>query len=174
MTTLAARPLARPGPLQTLAVLGSAAVFLLAVAGLGNMLLAHAPVPKNLREAAIVAHLTTVLAALPLGISQLVLPKGTLRHRIVGYIWIVLMVTTAIVSFWVHTINKNGLSPIHLFSVLTLVTAPIIVWAARTGRVENHRRAVLGLMLGGLVVAGIFTFIPNRALGQLVAAIFQH
>lgn len=176
MTAAAASPASRQGALQTLAVIGSAAVLLLALAGLGNMALSHAATPDSLKSGAVVAHLATVLAALPLGISQLLLPKGTFRHRVVGYVWIVLMVTTAIVSFSVHTINRTGLglSPIHLFSVLTLISAPGIVWAARTGRVEHHRRAVLGLMLGGLVIAGIFTFIPGRALGQLVLAIFQH
>ena len=173
MTFIAARLLPRPNILQAVAVIGSTAVFLLAVAGLANMALAHVATPDSLKSGAVVAHLATVLAALPLGISQLLLPKGTLRHRIVGYIWIVLMVTTAIVSFAVHTIN-GGLSPIHLFSVLTLVSAPGIVLAARKGQVDHHRNAVLGLMLGGLVIAGLFTFIPGRALGQLALAMLHH
>jgi uncharacterized membrane protein len=174
MTAVATGSATRFGPLQTVAVIGGAVVFLLATAALANMALSHVATPDSLKGLAVAAHLTTVLAALPLGISQLVLPKGTLRHRIVGYVWIALMVTTAIVSFAIHQINPNGLSPLHIFSVMTLVTAPMIVWAARTGRVEHHRRAVLGLMLGGLVIAGLFTFIPGRALGQLALAIFHH
>jgi uncharacterized membrane protein len=172
MTTLAPKALDRLAPLQAVIVVGGAAVFLLATAGLLNMALAGAPKPPALGEAAVIAHLTTVLAALPLGLSQLVLPKGTTRHRIVGYVWLALMVFTALVSFAIHTINRNGLSPIHLFSILTLVSAPVIAYAARRGQVATHRRAVLGLMGGGLVIAGIFTFIPGRALGQLVWSLF--
>jgi uncharacterized membrane protein len=112
------------------------------------------------------------MLALPLGIAQLVLPKGTASHRVLGYVWIGLMVFTALASFAVHAINPGGVSPIHLFSVLTLVMAPLIVVFARTGRIERHRRAVLGLMTGGLVIAGLFTFVPGRALGALVGRLF--
>lgn len=154
--------------MQLIGVVVGAIVFLLATAALLNAWLAKAPMPDSLRETAVVAHLTSVLLALPLGISQLLLPKGTFRHRTVGYIWIVLMVFTALVSFAIHTIIPHSLSPIHLFSVLTLVYAPLIVFFARRGQVERHRRAVLGIMVGGLVIAGLFTLLPGRALGQLV------
>lgn len=174
MTVAAARPIDRLSPLQAAAVMGSAAIFLLAGAGLANMALSHAEPPEVFKNASVAAHLATVMAALPLGISQLVLPKGTVRHRIVGYVWLTLMTVTALVSFAIHTINKNGLSPIHLFSVLTLVSVPAIALYARRGEVEKHRRSVLGLIAGGLVIAGIFTFIPGRALGQLVMALFHH
>ena len=124
--------------------------------------------PPDLRGATVIGHLATVLAALPLGISQLVLPKGTIRHRAIGYVWCGLMIATAMVSFAIHTINPGSLSAIHLFSVLTLILVPVIVYRARSGQVDKHRRAVLGLIIGGLVIAGLFTFLPGRALGVLV------
>jgi uncharacterized membrane protein len=158
--------------MQAVALVGGAVVFLLATVGLLNAWVHKAPIPDSLRETAVVAHLASVLLALPLGVSQLLLPKGTFRHRTVGYIWIVLMVFTAIVSFSIHTINPQGLSPIHLFSVLTLIFAPLIVFFARTGRVERHRSAVLGIMVGGLAIAGLFTFLPGRALGELALRLF--
>jgi uncharacterized membrane protein len=173
--TVAAQPRQKVVLLREgVAVAGGAIVFLLAVAGIANAWLARQPMPDAFKDAAVVAHLSTVLVALPLGISQLLLPKGTLRHRTVGYVWVGLMTTTALISFAIHGINPKGLSPIHLFSVLTLVFAPLIVFFARRGQVERHRGAVLGLMLGGLVVAGLFTFIPGRALGQLVFRLFGH
>ncbi len=156
----------------TITAVVSAIVLLLASAGLLNLLIAARPIPEALRSGAVVAHLTTVMLALPIGISQLILPKGTLRHRTVGYIWLGLMVFTALVSFAIHSINPRGLSAIHLFSVLTLVLAPVIAWRARQGAVVKHRQAVLGLMLGGLAIAGLFTFLPGRVLGQLVFGLF--
>lgn len=168
MTATAQPPIKSAPVSQAIAVVGGAIVFLLATAGLLNAWLAKAPMPDALRSAAVVVHLSTVLLALPLGISQLLLPKGTFRHRTVGYIWVTLMVSTALVSFAIHGLNPHGLSPIHLFSVLTLVSAPLIVFFARTGRVAQHQRAVIGLMIGGLAIAGFFTFIPGRALGQLL------
>lgn len=158
--------------LQTVAVVGGVIVFLLATAGLANAWLHNAPIPDSLRLTAVVAHLATVLLALPLGVSQLLLPKGTFRHRTIGYIWIALMVFTAIVSFAIHTIMPGGLSPIHIFSVVTLIFAPLIVYFARTGQVERHRSAVLGVMVGGLAIAGLFTFLPGRALGELALRLF--
>lgn len=160
---------AEGGVLTPLVIAGSSVVFLLAVAGLGNMILTQGRIPAILQRGAVIAHLSTVLLALPLGISQLVLPKGTLRHRTLGYIWCALMVATAVVSFSFNTLApKLPFSPIHIFSVITLVTVPGIIFAARTHRVEQHRRSVLLLMLGSLVIAGLFTFLPSRALGQLV------
>src|SRR5215469_7624932 len=103
-----------PSVVQGIAVAGAAGVFLLAVAGIANTWLARAPMPDAFRSAAVVAHLSTVLLALPLGVSQLVLPKGTFRHKTVGWIWVVLMTVTALVSFAIHGINPNGLSWIHI------------------------------------------------------------
>ena len=164
---------ARAQIITPVVVVGSAAVFLLALAGIGNALLSHAHMPAILQNSAVVLHLTTVMLALPLGLSQLVLPKGTLRHRTVGYIWCALMTVTALVSFSVHTLLPSWpFSPIHLLSALTLVTIPGIIYFARTGRIDRHQRSVLFLMIGGLVVAGFFTLIPSRALGQLVFRLF--
>ena len=151
---------------------GGAIVFLLALAALANMVLTGAHVPGALHQGAVIAHLVTVLLALPLGLSQLALPKGTMRHRTVGYVWCGLMTATALVSFAVHDLN-GGLSPIHIFSVLTLAAMPPIILFARAGRVAEHQRAVLSLMIGGLVIAGLFTFLPGRALGELVFRMFQ-
>lgn len=160
-------------PVSALVVVGSSAIFLLALAALGNAWLSHARMPGILKNGAVVVHLTTVFLALPLGIAQLVLPKGTMRHRIVGYVWCVLMVVTALVSFTVNTLTPQlPFSPIHALSALTLVTIPWIIYNARTHRVAQHRRSVLFLMAGGLVVAGFFTFLPSRALGQLVFRLF--
>lgn len=154
------------------AVGGGAIVFLLASAALLNAIFAAAPLPAELRHGAVIAHLATVMAALPLGVAQLLLPKGTFRHRVAGYLWCALMTFTALVSFAIHGINPRGFSPIHLFSVLTLVLVPLIIFNARTGRIAAHKRAVLGLMTGGLVIAGFFTFVPDRVLGQLLARLF--
>ncbi len=145
------------------AVVGSSIVLLLACAALANAALQGAAMPYVLRRGAVIAHL---------GISQLVLPKGTIRHRVVGYVWCGLMMATALISFAVHGINPGGLSFIHLFSIMTLVMTPVIVFSARAGQAARHQRAVLGLMIGALVIAGLFTFLPGRALGELVGQLF--
>ncbi len=78
-------------------------------------------------------HAVAAFAALLLGIVQFASPKGTLPHRTVGWIWVVLMLTIAVSSFWIH--GKSN----RMISVFT----------------------------GGLIVAGLFTFVPGRIMNAV-------
>jgi uncharacterized membrane protein len=109
---------------------------------------------------ALLIHLATVLPALPLGAYVLLRPKGGRLHRMLGRIWAGLMVTTAISSFW---LGDEGLSFIHIFAVVTLVSIPLAVYRIRRGDVKGHRRAMTNVYIG-LVVAGFFSFAPGRLL----------
>jgi uncharacterized membrane protein len=113
--------------------------------------------------AAIQVHVLAAGAAFMLGVAQLALPKGTVPHRTMGWIWVLLMLVVALSSFLIHQIRLWGSwSPIHLLSIFTLVTLPLAVGHARRGKVANHRWAMLSLFVGGLLIAGAFTFIPGR------------
>ena len=73
-------------------------------------------------------HAFAAIGAFALGALQLAAPKGTLPHRTVGWTWVVLMLAVAASSFWIHEIRLVGpFSPIHLLSILTLVTVPLAV-----------------------------------------------
>ena len=114
-------------------------------------------------------HAFAAMAAFVLGVVQLAAPKGTLPHRALGWVWVALMAVVAASSFWVHTIHQFGdFSLIHLLSVLVLVTLPVGVWQARRHRVASHRRAMAGLFLGALVIAGGFTFYPGRIMHTVI------
>ena len=76
------------------------------------------------------------------------------------------MVATAGLSFGIRTINPGGFSPIHALSAFTLVQAPLVAWYAHTHRVAAHRSTVRALVLGALLVAGVFTFPFGRMLGR--------
>jgi uncharacterized membrane protein len=66
------------------------------------------------------------MAAFVLGIVQFAAPKGTLPHRTLGWIWVVLMLSVAINSFWIHQIRLVGpWSPIYLLSISVLFTVPL-------------------------------------------------
>jgi uncharacterized membrane protein len=108
-----------------------------------------------------IVHLATVLPALPLGAYVLLQRKGGSLHRLLGRIWAGLMTTTAIASFWLQ--DTGGLSFIHIFSVVTLISIPLGVFWIRRGNVEGHRRAMVSVYIG-LVVAGLFAFVPGRLL----------
>jgi len=108
-------------------------------------------------------HALPAFAAFALGIVQLVAPKGTLPHRALGWTWVVLMAMVAISSFFIHTICTLGsYSVIHLLSIATLAYLPIGVRRARAHDVNRHRKTMLLLFLGALLIAGGFTFMPGR------------
>ena len=111
------------------------------------------------------AHLATVM--LPLGLTpvQLLRRRGDAAHRTLGWIWAVSLFATALISFGIRDINDGGLSFIHIFSVVTIITVPMLVFAARHHRIARHRGAVRGLVAGALLTAGYFTLIPDRILG---------
>ena len=112
---------------------------------------------------AIQAHAFAAMSAFALGIVQLSAPKGTLPHRTIGWIWVALMVVVGVSSFFIHGMRLFGLwSPIHLLSIFTLVALPLAVLAAHRHAVDRHRRAMISIFLGGLVVAGLLTFAPGR------------
>jgi uncharacterized membrane protein len=50
-------------------------------------------------------HAFAAMAAFALGVVQLAGPKGTLPHRTIGWIWVILMAVVAISSFWIHEIR---------------------------------------------------------------------
>jgi uncharacterized membrane protein len=84
---------------------------------------------------AIQLHAFAALAAFGLGALQLAAPKGTLPHRTIGWIWVVLMVIVAATSFWIHELRVWGpWSPIHLLAIFTLAMLPLAVVHARRQR----------------------------------------
>lgn len=114
----------------------------------------------------VLAHLCAALAALVLGVVMLVRRKGTASHKALGRLWVALMLTVAISSLWIPRFLH--LTWIHLFTLLTLLLLPLAIYRIRSGDVRGHARAMQGLFIGGLVVAGIFTLIPGRMLGNLL------
>lgn len=117
----------------------------------------------------IASHAIAALIAFFIGTIQLIAPKGTMAHRALGYLWVVLMLWVAAASFWIHEIRILGdWSPIHLLSILTLLTVPLAIFAARTGRIETHKRAMRSLYFFALMIAGLFTLFPGRIMHQVV------
>lgn len=110
-------------------------------------------------------HLATVMLPLVITPVQLLRRRGDGAHRALGWIWAVSLFGTALISFGIRDINDGGLSFIHVFSVVTIVTVPMLVFAARHHRIARHRSAVRWLVTGALLTAGYFTLMPNRILG---------
>lgn len=119
------------------------------------------PVPS-----VVYVHLTAAIVALVVGAVQLARAKGTASHRLAGWTFVALMLTVAISSLWIPSFLH--FTWIHLFTLITLVSLPLALWRIRHGNVRGHAAAMKGLYIGGLVIAGIFTLIPGRLLGNLL------
>ena len=118
---------------------------------------------------AIPVHAFAAMAAFVLGVVQLAAPKGTLPHRTIGWIWVVLMLAVAASSFSIHQIKLWGpWSPIHLLSIFVLITVPLGIWHAHRHRVVDHRRIMIAIFSGALVIAGLFTLLPGRIMHAVV------
>ena len=118
---------------------------------------------------AIPVHAFAAMTAFMLGVVQLAAPKGTLPHRTLGWIWVCLMLAVAISSFAIHEIRLVGpWSPIHLLSIFVLITVPLAVWKAHRHQVADHRRIMISIFSGALVIAGLFTLLPGRIMHAVV------
>ena len=79
------------------------------------------------------------------------------------------MLGVAVSSLFIHVLRMWGpWSPIHLLSILVLVTLPLAVWHARRHDVRRHRNAMTAFFMGALVIAGAFTLLPGRIMHAVV------
>ena len=112
-------------------------------------------------------HAICATCAVFLGMWQLARRKGTINHRRVGWLWVMLMLFVAVSSFWIQELNPDGtMSIIHLLSVITLASLVMAIIAIHNNNTNVHQFCMIGCFIG-LCVAGLFTFFPGRLLSQL-------
>jgi uncharacterized membrane protein len=51
---------------------------------------------------------------------------------------------------------------------LVAVSLPRAIWYVKRGHIAGHRRQMKSLFIGGCVLAGVFTLLPGRFLGNLL------
>jgi uncharacterized membrane protein len=114
-------------------------------------------------------HTALALASLVLTAAIFALRKGSPLHRMMGWTWVLMMAAVALTSFWINELRLVGpFSPIHLLSVVTLVTLISSVTAARHHDIKKHKRQMRTLVFGALIIAGGFTFLPGRLMYAVV------
>ena len=111
-------------------------------------------------------HALAAIAAFGLGAAQILLPKGTRRHVIQGWLWIALMGFVALSSFLIaaEMMPLGRFGPIHALSVFTLLSLIGGVAAARRRKLRLHGATMIYLFLGTMVVAGAGAFLPGRVM----------
>jgi uncharacterized membrane protein len=113
-------------------------------------------------------HLATVLPAFAIGAFQLLRRKGTSSHRLLGRIYMLLMLATGFITLMMPAkVGPQFLSHfgfIHIFSVLAVFGVPLSYLAARRGFIRAHRFTMISLYAGGILTAGALAFTPGRML----------
>ena len=113
-------------------------------------------------------HLATVVPAFGIGLLQFARRKGTRAHKLLGRVYMVLMMATGLITLAMPAevgprfLDHFGF--IHAFSVLALINVPAAYIAARSGNIKLHRFNMLALYFGGILIAGAFAFSPGRML----------
>lgn len=131
----------------------------------------------------IAIHLSAALAAVAIGPVALWARRGHAStnasgerprvrlHRAAGYAWVTLMLIAAISALFIRDFklpNIGGYTPIHLLIPITLGSLVVAFMALHEGNIRRHRLWMTSLYINACLVAGAFTLLPSRYLGQLV------
>ena len=115
---------------------------------------------------AIQLHVATVVPAFFIGTWLIFFSsKGAPWHRALGKLYLALMVLTAIAAFFVHAVvgpTFHGFGLIHLFIPLVASGTYNALQGVRTHNIPRHRRAMIAMYIGALLIAGGLTFLPGR------------
>ncbi len=114
-------------------------------------------------------HVAAASLAILLGPVAILRRRRDRLHKVTGYIWVIAMAATAMSSFWITSFAMIGpFSPIHLLAVLALWSLWEGMTAAFRGDTAAHRAAMEGLYWRGLLVAGLFNFLPGRLMNRMI------
>jgi uncharacterized membrane protein len=113
-------------------------------------------------------HVLSVTTAFVAGIVIFLLPKGTGYHRLLGWTFVVAMIGASATSIMMIRDFNTGINFLHVFTVITAVSLTLGLYAIRRGDVKGHAGNMVGLFVGGLLVAGSFSFIPGRLMWRML------
>ncbi|SCY17619.1 Uncharacterized membrane protein [Nonlabens sp. Hel1_33_55] len=135
-------------------------------------MLAILPYDSPLLNSLMYAHLITVIPCIFIGGYLLLAYKGTPIHKLLGKIYMSLMLVTAVITvFLPANVGPQLLDHfgwIHLFTVLTLWTIPTAYIAIRKRHIKAHKRKMIFLYVGAIKIAGGFTLVPGRYLHGVI------
>ena len=123
----------------------------------------------------IAVHMSAAIGAIALGPVALWARQGASQHpklhRASGYAWVTLMLVTAFSALAIRDWSKPniaGYTWIHILVPVVLIGLFGAFWMLAQGNVRGHRKVMQRLYFGACIVAGGFTLLPDRYLGQLV------
>lgn len=123
----------------------------------------------------IAVHMTAALLATVVGPVALWARKGRSQrprlHRAFGYAWVTLMTVAAISAIFIRDYklpNIQGYTPIHLLIPAFFAALFGAFWFLAHKDITRHSRVMQVTYVAGCLVAGSFTLLPGRYLGDLL------
>ena len=123
----------------------------------------------------IYAHAVFALLAVPLGLCILITKKGTKQHRILGRTWASVLIVVSLTAIFIQSINPGQYSLIHLLIPWTLSSLIYSIWNIKQfkkTKIERYKKAhmysMIGVYVGALLFAGVFTLMPGRFFHELL------
>lgn len=170
------RLLPRKLPLTELSLLagslGYATIIYLVFANAPDLEVRFSPRLQPLVEAGfwVQVHVGAAITTFIIGSAIFALPKGhasRVWHKRLGWTWVMTMAVTAISSFLLVGHNGGSFSWIHGLSAWTLVALPMAIAAIRRKNVKAHRKHMKVMFISGMLIAGLFSFLPGRMMWEL-------
>jgi uncharacterized membrane protein len=128
----------------------------------------HAPdiAPILAASPAIQVHLATLLVAFAATAVLMAGVKDSRLHRVLGWTWAGAMLTTAVATLFIRATpfgpHIGPFGVLHVFALMTFLSVPRAVLAARRHDVASHAGIISGFVIGGLGIAGLAAFLPGR------------
>ena len=123
----------------------------------------------------IYVHSVLALLAIPLGLYIIITKKGTKSHKMLGRIWVTVLLIVSLTAIFIQTIKPDQFSLIHLLVPYTIGSLIYSIWNIR--RFEKtkikrykiaHMRSMIGVYIGALLIAGAFTLMPGRFFNEII------
>lgn len=123
--------------------------------------------PIATASTAIQVHVVSAVATFAIGLVLLSAPKGFRLHKTLGWAWVISMAATAVSSFFITGLMGSSYSPIHALSAWTMIGLPFGIAAIRRRDIKKHRDTMTGMFVGGMLIAGLFSFLPGRLMWEI-------
>ena len=123
----------------------------------------------------ITVHMTAAIGAIVIGPFALWARMGSMQrpwlHRAAGYAYVTFMLLAAFTSVFIRDFqlpNLHGFTWIHLLVPVTLTSLWVAFRALKHRDLVTHRITMQTLYVSACLIAGGFTLLPSRYLGQLI------
>jgi len=120
-------------------------------------------------------HAFFALIAVPVGLYILLTKKGTQKHKLTGCIWTLFLLIVSFTALFIQAINPGEYSLIHLLIPWTIGSLIYSIWSIRKfqkTKLQKYKKAhmysMIGVYVGALLVAGVFTLMPGRLFYEIL------